>query len=601
MSKDKKKSALYCGLCAVGSFAVYGRVVAILAILFCSCWGQASLRPAIDPLEWKIDRALFKPYDKARLAYTSVTFPILYAPTVTLTPGTGFTGDTAQPAAVGDSLSHWYTCKSIARWTMVPYESFSGTLNVGLVAFHGSQTDRRVLRSVQFSVNGGEWVPVTRMRRNPRTNLVEYVAVVDADDFDPGPIEIRAIANPQDGVPRVLEPLYLTAQPAGGSGQYFSQFAYVSTSGNDGTGVVSATPATASASRFATIGAAMLAIQAERLALFGLADCDYGVVRLTPEVHAWNMVGGDTVKVSVGGWLRVESMPGHDASDTTIRDAAGGGFTDTQRLCIREVRIEQTSGAFGDFILNSTQYGRLWMDSNTIVGAGRWLERAGPVNPTKWSETYYTNCNITAVDEAMQLASLMIGNYVHSIGHDFADNCPVVIGNTVDDIDPGVTGWHSDFYQTSGGFGDNIIIYDNTVSNLHYQCFWIQFDNGGVEPSVETGIHGIAIVNNTINGNVDGFGAAAWSEYADHVLWWGNRFNIFTFTLSKESNGDVWLPRITHFSVRDNYFRQFVADPVHVQYVDFDYWDNNQFDIIAGDPGAEPFATGLIGTNASHV
>ncbi|MBL7645465.1 MAG: Ig-like domain-containing protein [Candidatus Hydrogenedentes bacterium] len=117
-----------------------------------------------------------------------------------LEPGSGFTGPTPQPDPVGDPGAPGIDAKAIARWDVVPYQTFEKYFNVGVVAFHINDIDR-----VAFSVEGGPWQAVREMTLNPETDVVEYWIGLDARDFEDGPIEVRAVAYPKVGVPRVLQ------------------------------------------------------------------------------------------------------------------------------------------------------------------------------------------------------------------------------------------------------------------------------------------------------------------------------------------------------------------------------------------------------------
>jgi hypothetical protein len=135
-----------------------------------------------------------------------------------IVPGSGFTGPTAQPAAIGTGPGS--DENAIARWDVIPFQSFSGTFNLGVVAFHMNDIDR-----VEFSVNGGAWVSVTQMTLNSETGVVEYWAQLNAADFGANTTaEVRAVAYPKVGVPRVLESLTLYANlPAAPAPIYVSQ------------------------------------------------------------------------------------------------------------------------------------------------------------------------------------------------------------------------------------------------------------------------------------------------------------------------------------------------------------------------------------------
>lgn len=114
-----------------------------------------------------------------------------------LEPGSGFTAPTPQPPAIGSGAGA--DAKAIARWDVVPYQTFDDLFEIGVVAFHINGIDR-----VEFSLDGGPWTAVKEMTLNPRTNVVEYWVALDAARSPDGPVEVRAIAHPKKGLPRVL-------------------------------------------------------------------------------------------------------------------------------------------------------------------------------------------------------------------------------------------------------------------------------------------------------------------------------------------------------------------------------------------------------------
>ena len=118
-----------------------------------------------------------------------------------LVPGNGWLDSTDQPAAVGTQGDKGWDAKVIARWDVVPNQTFSGNFDIGVTAFHINGVDR-----VDFSVEGGPWVSVDETSVNPRTGVWEYWVTLDAEAFDDdGHIEVRAIAWPENaGIPRVL-------------------------------------------------------------------------------------------------------------------------------------------------------------------------------------------------------------------------------------------------------------------------------------------------------------------------------------------------------------------------------------------------------------
>lgn len=119
---------------------------------------------------------------------------------VILQPGSGWTGPTPEPDGYGMPSEPGWDAKAIARWDVVPHQTFDGVFEIGVVAFHMAGIDR-----VEFSVNDGPWEPVYEMTLNPRTEVEEYWVGLDASLFaSDGPVEVRAIAYPNVGFPRVL-------------------------------------------------------------------------------------------------------------------------------------------------------------------------------------------------------------------------------------------------------------------------------------------------------------------------------------------------------------------------------------------------------------
>jgi|GEM_PF-1627445 len=144
---------------------------------------------------------------------TGSTQPAVDPSTIpTLQPGSGWSGATAAPGAVGNPSHPGYPYNAIARWAVVPQQQFKGVFTIGVAAFHSYG-----IGHVDFSVNNGPWVRVDQRITNPRTGVSdEYCVNLDASKFKDGLISVRAIAYPINGQPIVLEDLELFAN-AGGS------------------------------------------------------------------------------------------------------------------------------------------------------------------------------------------------------------------------------------------------------------------------------------------------------------------------------------------------------------------------------------------------
>ncbi|MBC24426.1 MAG: hypothetical protein CMJ32_10995 [Phycisphaerae bacterium] len=116
-----------------------------------------------------------------------------------LIPGTGFQGETVELSPVGLPGEPGYENKPMARWDVVPYQTVDQEFQVGIVAYHFGRIDR-----VEFSLDGGPWLPVNEMKQNPRTGQDEYWVTIDPSTMADGNHEIRAIVWPNVGTPRIM-------------------------------------------------------------------------------------------------------------------------------------------------------------------------------------------------------------------------------------------------------------------------------------------------------------------------------------------------------------------------------------------------------------
>lgn len=121
----------------------------------------------------------------------------------TINPGSGWTGLTLTPSPNGSPGQYGYDANVIAHWDHVPYQDAEGTINLGVLAYHLSG-----IQKVSFSVNNGAWVDVATPSVNPETGVDEYWVILDENSFPANfanNVEVRAIAYPNIGTPRVLQ------------------------------------------------------------------------------------------------------------------------------------------------------------------------------------------------------------------------------------------------------------------------------------------------------------------------------------------------------------------------------------------------------------
>ncbi len=313
------------------------------------------------------------------------TLPI-FAVSSVLTPGSGFSGPTSQPAAIGSGRGA--DAKAIARWDVVPYQTFDGDYNVGVVAFHINGIDR-----VEFSVNGGPWLSVNNMTPNPQTanhsdigvstnGIAEYWATLHAADFPDGLIEIRSIAFPKVGIPRLLEPLWLNANA---NHSLREEIRFVdATNGNDGWDGLTRTFQGNTSGPKATIVAAMQSLRDAN------GRVDGGRIALLPGEHQFGP-GVWPHSQTWERWLTIEPAAGVNREDAILATQGTAGLI-SQLVHLRNLTVHtalptpnRADGPLG----SNTVLPRIWLDTCAMESTDNGVN----VNWTQnWGFTYETDC-----------------------------------------------------------------------------------------------------------------------------------------------------------------------------------------------------------------
>lgn len=167
--------------------------------------------------------------------------------------------------------------KPVAAWVMPARQFVAGSVAWEIVAFHWAARDGKQVACVRVRGNDGTtqtaWQVVSTTAistlcedRNP---VEVYAGTLDVSALADGLIWLEAEVYPHVGTAASVLSTADTAAEEDFSPRYYlketvraTPYAYVSTTGNDGTGVWSATPATAKASPFATWVGAFNAIYA---------------------------------------------------------------------------------------------------------------------------------------------------------------------------------------------------------------------------------------------------------------------------------------------------------------------------------------------------
>ncbi|MFP4216360.1 MAG: hypothetical protein ACLFVH_10560, partial [Phycisphaerae bacterium] len=353
----------------------------------------------------------------------------------TLIPGPGWDGPTAEPGPVGSTWKAGYDAKAIARWDVVPGQAITGVFEIGVVAFHMNGIER-----VEFSVDNGPWVEVREMTENPRTGVKEYWVKLDPTLFqEDGEVEVRAIAYPWTGEPRLLAGGDVTAA----NGEH-SMFLW--------------------ANAFDTLPKGKtVEIGPETAIVEALIEVGDGGTVILKEAGTYQFHPDD----APNGWWHKNKVP-RGGRREIIKAADGLDVHDvvvTQGPELMRVYCEL------HWIGVSFDNGRIsqYHSGNAVFDRCRWYDSDGwtnehlvPVQEHYWAIDSIAEDKLYAFPHAI----LVRGATVRRISGDVFQNSNMVLDCDVDVVDGTVLGHHTDLYQMFGEM-DNLIVYDVRAQNLN--------------------------------------------------------------------------------------------------------------------------------------
>jgi hypothetical protein len=489
-----------------------------------------------------------------------------------IVPGDGFDGPQPPPQPVGDPGSPGFDATVIAHWDVVPFQTFGGDLEIGVVAFHRNGIDR-----VEFSAEGGPWTAVTDMTLNPRTGVVEYWAVLRAADLPDGPVKVRAIAYPKfAGVPRLVSfnftfngggdmPFLLLWANAAGS--LPGQVRYVSAAqGNDANdGLTAVTP-------YQDIEHA-----AEQIEAAQGGNASGGTIYLLPQ--------DDWVMPSLNGiladrrWLTIAAAPGVAAHDVVFSTVDDKGLSDGL-LRVANLTVRGPDSEFGG------QGGALWFDRVTSLGTSAELDGGGFAAAT-WSKAYglyATDSFFSHLTQPMVKTTLIRNVRLHDIGVDLFREPRAVINVTSTHHGYGPFESHGDFvqwYLPDTPLAENFIFYNVSSYGGHQDVQGIYHDGAGGDAPV---FNNVAFVNVHIDRLIESSARSLWlNTTTNHMLLWQITHHRIAFNLDT--------PHIQNFSMRGCCWHRFEVPPEHM--LDGDIADNHYitadgYQVFAG--GKQPTA-----------
>lgn len=340
----------------------------------------------------------------------------------------------------------------IARWDVVPYQRFSTSFKIGIVAFH-----KNGIANIDFTITGqgfsGSNQSVSSMLLNDRTGIWEYWISLSPDDFaTSGLISIDATVTGGDSDSRIMDTLYLNVD----KGDLERHEAWVDpTNGSDSTGAIDD-----NTHPFATARIALQAINTVQ------GSVDGAIIYFEEGVHS----NGWYNPVTSTEWLTYK--PSLNADPSNISWSSWGGTATTTLLKLEGLTI--ASSGSGNLPFNNTA-SNIWFDNVTSIGSGQTVTSSNPLMNNVVVPTYYTDTIIDNVDYGVYNGTLARNVNVTNSGNDAFVNTLCILDSTAIGLDPGeTTYWHADCYQCHTTPADNRIVFGFYCRDAHYQGIFLR-------------------------------------------------------------------------------------------------------------------------------
>ncbi|TVQ61655.1 MAG: hypothetical protein EA378_07870 [Phycisphaerales bacterium] len=437
----------------------------------------------------------------------------------TLKAGSGWSSVTPELAPVGSPSAPGYDARAIARWNVVPFQDVDEPMTVGVVAFHTNGIER-----VEFSLEGGPWIPVTEKHYNTRTQTWEYAATFDPSEVDDGLAELRARVIPRIGTPRILQgPVRRTESRDGVWSMFLNSNAggtlirtarYVSPTGSDSNdGQTPQTPVRTMA----------MAARQIHLAQGGLADG--GVIYLMEGDHTMGPGRLDEHGNFIGlaetstRWLNVTRAPGTDPDQVRITRGASGGIR-TSLVRVHDLTVRQyEAGAIFVTSANDHETHHLWLDNLDMTGPGRAQANGQRWTGSRFDVVFATNIEIRDAMNGFRGENAMFQRNVHleDIGASAFHSGSFIVNCSVTNLTSqgNQWGWHPHVWllYTPSNILDNHIIYGLKAEEIYHPIFMVRNVRG---------LTNSAVVNLYAVSKIDNSSSTFATREVDHLLLWHN-------------------------------------------------------------------------------
>ena len=334
-----------------------------------------------------------------------------------------------------------------AAFDLVPFQNFSGNLNIGVIAFGGAKGETKIaIDRVDFSINNAPPVSITQATLNPQTMTVEYWVAINSANYT-GDVIVSATAWNVFGESYAIPPITLYPNPNG--------YVY---------------PAPVVVSDQAALQAAIASIP----------DVPGATIQCTTGTYAIAGQGGANRPNK--NWITVEAVPG----DAVTIVAAPVVAPAVKRMSLKANRLRYVGTGLtmdsGQGYLNGIE--AVWFDGcYTTSASSQWnpAPDADPSNPWRTNPgkgpngnfaVYVTNCQSNHSIYGFPSCALVRGSAVNGITGDALQKSSLVVNCTVINMAGNQT-HHPDVYQTFGAM-DNVIVYGLTYVNVIAQGIFLQ-------------------------------------------------------------------------------------------------------------------------------
>lgn len=362
--------------------------------------------------------------------------------------------------------------KPIAAWLTPDFEHVTGsTLTARLAVAHAHARDGKPVAAVKFVASDGthtveQLVSTMSARQWSATGLYAsyFESSINISTLTQGICTLDAVIYPWVGTPFQIS-LHADAWPSSNlcplkfvadhSGGYGRAHAYVSLTGNDGTGVVSTSAATAAASPYATVLAAVTAIKSFNNSNFGRNEAGGGVVHFGAGTHtlAKILTAAGTVTSSL-------TLLGEGAGSTTLQDPGTLGQNTIPIYCRAEaVTLKATAANTYWFDNGATTPNNLFVIKDCVVnvaaGDASFFYRLGRVFMENSSNADAKILTISAASKGFNIVGTSIPGGAGTIYHSVASRVKTLEAKAVFGNNPAAVGllWmnnHSLSTTTSG-------------------------------------------------------------------------------------------------------------------------------------------------------